>query len=160
MLMLYNAITTYILLLYNATSTVIVLLYRTSIYRRLPPTSPVPYFPFDGATKRRDCRSYACANANTRTSSPGSPTTDTLSAGIPSTPRPAGTDTSGRPSQLPYPSAVRMSGQGSTARGALKGIVGYTIAAIRAARMEAASADTTSARDRANDRPAASSAMG
>ena len=54
-----------------------------------------------GATKRRDCRSYACASASTRASAPGSPTIDTLSAGIPSAPSPAGTETSGKPSQLP-----------------------------------------------------------
>ena len=54
-----------------------------------------------GATNRRDCRSYACASASTRASSPGSPVSDRLSAGRPSTPRPAGTETSGSPSQLP-----------------------------------------------------------
>lgn len=54
-----------------------------------------------GGTNRLDCRSYAWANASTRASSPGSPTTDRLSAGMPSAPMPAGTDTSGSPSQLP-----------------------------------------------------------
>jgi quercetin dioxygenase-like cupin family protein len=45
--------------------------------------------------------SNPAAAASTRASSPGSPTNDTLSAGIPSAPTPAGTDTSGSPSQLP-----------------------------------------------------------
>ena len=54
-----------------------------------------------GATNRRDARSYPCASASTRASSPGSPTIDTLSAGIPSVPNPAGTETSGSPSQFP-----------------------------------------------------------
>jgi hypothetical protein len=37
-----------------------------------------------GATNRRDSRSYACASASTCASSPGKPTIDRLSAGIPS----------------------------------------------------------------------------
>src|ERR1019366_9793265 len=76
-----------------------------------------------GATNRRDCLSYAFASASTRASWPGSPTIDTLSAGIPSAPKPPGTETSGRPSQLPYASAVGIFGHGSTARGALNGMV-------------------------------------
>src|SRR5688572_27557343 len=97
---------------------------------------------------------------STFASSPGSPTNDTIIAGTPSAPDPAGTDTSGRPSQLPYPSGVRTSGHGSAARGALNGIVGYTIAATRAARIDSASFATTSARERANERPAGSSVIG
>lgn len=54
-----------------------------------------------GALNRCDTRSYACARASTRASEPGSPTKDKFPAGIPSAPYPAGTDTSGRPSQLP-----------------------------------------------------------
>ena len=53
-----------------------------------------------GGTKRRECRSYAWASASTRASSPGTPTTDRLRAGSLSAPSPAGTDTSGSPSQL------------------------------------------------------------
>jgi DNA-binding CsgD family transcriptional regulator len=45
--------------------------------------------------------SNPCASASARASSPGRPTNDTFIAGIPSAARPAGTDTSGRPSQLP-----------------------------------------------------------
>jgi hypothetical protein len=42
----------------------------------------------------------------------------------------------------------------------LNGIVGYTIAVTRAARIERASASITAARDRANERPAGSSRIG
>lgn len=54
-----------------------------------------------GGVNRRECRSYECASANNRRSLPGSPTKEMLPAGIPSAPSPVGTDTSGRPSQLP-----------------------------------------------------------
>ena len=73
---------------------------------------------------------------------------------------PAGTDTSGRPSQLLYDSVVRTCGHLSTMRGALKGIVGHTIAEICAARIAATSPATTVARERANDCPAGSCVMG
>jgi len=46
-------------------------------------------------------RSNPSASPSMRASSPGSPTKETLSAGMPSAPLPAGTDTSGSPSQLP-----------------------------------------------------------
>jgi len=57
--------------------------------------------PRGGGTNRRDCRSYACANASIRASVPGRPTIERFIAGILSAPKPAGMDTSGSPSQLP-----------------------------------------------------------
>src|SRR4029079_18870316 len=83
-----------------------------------------------------------------------------LTRAIPPAPNPAGTDTSGSPSQFPKPSAVRTLGHGSTARGALNGIVGDTIAATPALRIADSNCATTSARDRANERPAGSSVIG
>src|SRR4051812_20322567 len=77
-----------------------------------------------GATNLCERISYECASPNSRASLPGSPTNEMLPAGIPSAPMPVGTETSGRPSQFPYPSVVRMSGHGSTTRGAGNGIVG------------------------------------
>jgi hypothetical protein len=54
-----------------------------------------------GATNRLDRRSYECANASSCASLPGSPTNEILPAGIPSAPKPVGTETSGSPSQFP-----------------------------------------------------------
>lgn len=67
----------------------------------MPVTDDISAQRLGGGVNRRECRSYECANARTRASSPGNPTTERLSAGIPSAPSPAGTETSGRPSQLP-----------------------------------------------------------